>query len=102
MEPEIQEPKEGVSHKKWIFGGIIGGVAFVSVVTVEVLFVMGILGGKEEIVQTSAGVMQTDTEISMLRYRRQNSQRKYRRLLQLLLKTMSQTVRMRCQKLKRQ
>lgn len=29
-----------------------------------VLFAMGILGGKEEIVQTSAGVMQTDTEIS--------------------------------------
>lgn len=34
VEPETQEPKEGVSHKKWIFGGIIGGVAFVSVVTV--------------------------------------------------------------------
>ena len=64
VEPELQEPKEGVSHKKWILGGIIGGVVFVSVVTVGVLFATGILGGKEEIMQTSAGVMQTDTEIS--------------------------------------
>lgn len=64
VEPVEQEKKEDNPHKKWILGGIIGGMAFVSVVTVGVLFAMGILGGKEEIVQTSAGVMQTDTEIS--------------------------------------
>lgn len=55
VEPELQEHKEEVSHKKWILGGIIGGIAVVAVVVV-LLFATGVLGGKEETVQTSNGM----------------------------------------------
>lgn len=52
IEPDIQEGEEDSSHKKWIIGGIIGGVAVVAVVVVA-LFATGVLGGKDDVVQTS-------------------------------------------------
>lgn len=54
VEPELQGHTEGVSYKKWILGGIIGGVAVVAVV-VAMLFATGILGSKRETLQTSTG-----------------------------------------------
>lgn len=61
VEPEAQRKKDS-PHKKWIFGGIIGGVALVSVVTVGVLFATGILGDNKETIQTSS--IQSDTGAS--------------------------------------
>ena len=64
VEPDIQESKEDSSHKKWIIGGIIGGIAVVAVIVV-VLFATGVLGGKDDVVQTSTdGGMQSDTGVS--------------------------------------
>lgn len=54
VESELQEPKDGVSYKKWILGGIIGGVAVVAVV-VAMLSATGILGSKQETLHTSTG-----------------------------------------------
>lgn len=62
VEPDIQEDSKGNPHKKWILGGIIGGVAIVAVVVVA-LFATGILGGKKETVQTSTD-MQSGTGVS--------------------------------------
>lgn len=42
------------SHKKWILGSIIGGLLFVSAVTVGILFAMGVIGGKDEPGQMNA------------------------------------------------
>lgn len=53
VEPELQGHTEGVSHKKWIVGGIIGGTIFVVVLTGGILFATGILGGNKEVVQTN-------------------------------------------------
>ena len=60
VEPELQGHTEGVSHKKWIVGGIIGGV-----VVVITLFAAGVFGSKEEAVQTSiGGGIQSNTGVS--------------------------------------
>lgn len=60
IEPDIQEGEEDSSHKKWIIGGIIGGIAVVAVVVVA-LFATGVFGGKDDVVQTSTdGGMQSD------------------------------------------
>lgn len=64
VEPKLQKHKEEVSHKNWILGGIIGSIFIVSVVVVA-LFATGILGGKDETIQTSAGGgTQSDTGVS--------------------------------------
>lgn len=64
VEPELQGYKEGDPHKKWIFGGIMGGIFIVAVVVVS-LFVTGVLGGKDDVVQTSTdGGIQSDTGVS--------------------------------------
>ena len=43
VEAGLQEPGEGSSYKKWILGGIAGGIIIVAVVVVS-LFAMGVLG----------------------------------------------------------
>ena len=64
VESESQEHQEGDSHKKWLLGGIMGGIFIVAVVVVS-LFATGVLRGKEETVQTSiSGGVQSDTGVS--------------------------------------
>lgn len=61
VEPDLQKHKEGASHKKWLLGGIIGGVVIVAV-AVGAIFVTGVFRGREESVQTSTGGgIQSDT-----------------------------------------
>lgn len=55
VEPDMQSSKEVNSYKRWVVGGIIGGVVFVAVLTGGILFATGILGGNKEVVQTSIG-----------------------------------------------
>lgn len=61
VEPDVQVNCESHPIRKWVLGGIIGGVVITAVV-VGVVFATGILGGKEETVQTSiSGGIQSDT-----------------------------------------
>lgn len=63
VKPDIQE--EGNSHKKWILGGIIGGVTILTVAVVGGLFATGTFGGKEKTLQTSANIgMKSGTGVS--------------------------------------
>lgn len=56
------ESKEKGSRNKWIAGGIAGGVVFVAIVTVGILFATGQPGKKEKTVQT--GSTQSDMGIT--------------------------------------
>lgn len=55
IEPDIQGSKEVSSHKKWMAGGIVGGVVFAAVLTGGILFATGVIGGGKEVVQTGTG-----------------------------------------------
>lgn len=61
VESAKQEEKVDNPHKKWTFWGITGGMVFVSIVTVGVLFATGILRNNKESIRMSTDVMQSDT-----------------------------------------